>query len=398
MPAIDIVVAGHLCLDITPKFLPTGGRTLAQLLTPGTLLNTGECVVSTGGPVSNTGVALRTLGANAVLMGKVGDDDFGRVVREKMAGWGCADGILVDPRVSTSYTIVLAVPGYDRIFLHHPAANDTFSSADPNYETMRQARAFHFGYPTLMHGFFADGGRELIEMFRRARETGVTTSLDTSLPDPHSPSGQADWDTILRTVLPNVDLFLPSAEEVLFFLDREAFLRKRTQAAATGGDSLDLIAPEEYSRLSDQLLSYGAGVVALKSGHRGFYVRTAGQERLKRFGRAQVGDLANWADRELWEPIYDVERVVSATGSGDSSIAGFLTSFLRGERIEQALNYATAAGKQNVMVHDAVSGIKSFAETTALLADWKKRDMRIDAPGWRIDGAGPLWHGPNDRG
>ena len=45
-----------------------------------------------------------------------------------------ADAALtVVPGEGTSYSIVLAPPGIDRVFLHHPGANDTFCADDVNY-------------------------------------------------------------------------------------------------------------------------------------------------------------------------------------------------------------------------------------------------------------------------
>ncbi len=135
-------------------------------------------------------------------------------------------------------------------------------------------------------------------------------------------------------------------------------------------------------------------MVTLKSGHRGIYVRTAARGRLEAFGRTPAGDLENWAGRELWQPAYRVEQVASATGSGDCAIAGFLAAFVHGESIERTLQYATAAGAQNVMVHDAISGILPYEETTKLLDRMPKGGLGITTPGWRQDERG-TWHGPN---
>jgi len=46
----------------------------------------------------------------------------------------------------------------------------------PRYELLRNARLFHFGYPPLMRLMFENHGAQLAELYRRARETGVTTS------------------------------------------------------------------------------------------------------------------------------------------------------------------------------------------------------------------------------
>ena len=394
MEACDVIVAGHICLDLTPMFYETGARSLSQIIVPGALTVVGECVVSTGGPVANTGLALRRMGIRTVLMGKVGEDSFGRAIIEVLDGYGCADGVIRAPGEVTAYTIVIAPPGIDRSFLHNPGANNTFSADDVDYDALDSAGVFHLGYPPLMERLFLNDGEELAAVFERARARGVTTSLDMSLPDPESPSGHVDWDAVLRRVLPNVDLFLPSIEEVLYFLERDAFLQRRAEAAERGCSIIDLLGPPDYGRLSARLLDYGTGVVTLKSGHRGIYVRTAARGRLEAFGRMPAGDLENWAGRELWQPAYHVEQVASATGSGDCAIAGFLAAFVHGESIERTLQYATAAGAQNVMVHDAISGILPYEETTKLLDRMPKGGLDIKTPGWRQDERG-TWHGPN---
>lgn len=394
MKKCDIVVAGHICLDITPKFLDAGPRPLAEILRPGTLTQVGECVVSGGGPVANTGVALRRLGMDVVQMGKVGDDAFGEALIKVLQGHGCGEGVLVVPGEQTSYTIVLAPPHIDRMFLHNAGANDTFAADDVDYDVLDGARAFHLGYPPLMARLYEDDGAQLVEIFRRAKERGVTTSLDMTLPDPEASSGKVDWPKVFEATLPWVDLFVPSGEEMFFCLERERFLELSARAHARGMSPLDLMTAADYARLSHRLLDYGAGVVTLKSGHRGVYVRSGGADRLERFGRAECGDVSEWAGREMWEPAYHIDRVASATGSGDCAIAGFLAAFMNGCSLADALRYATAAGYQNVTVYDAVSGILSWEETTAMLDTTPKAPLELEGEGWRRDQERGTWHGP----
>ena len=76
-----IVVAGHLCLDIIPDLSGSpSGATLADILRPGQPVNVGPATLSTGGAVSNTGLALHRLGVPVRLMGKVGNDLFGQAI------------------------------------------------------------------------------------------------------------------------------------------------------------------------------------------------------------------------------------------------------------------------------------------------------------------------------
>lgn len=390
----SIVVAGHLCLDITPELHRSRANSFGELLVPGALVNVGPCTVSTGGPVSNTGIALVKLGCATVMMAKVGNDPFGRSIVERMQRLGADGGIIVVDGEHTSYTVALAPPGLDRVFLHHPGANDTFGADDIPYEKLDDAVLFHLGYPPLMRRMYLNDGDELVETLRRARERGVTVSLDMSLPDPSSESGAVDWDRVLRRALPYVDIFLPSAEEVLFALERDRFLRRRDQSAREGMDALELFTPDDYSRLSERLLSYGVAVAGLKSGHRGIYVRTASAGRLSSCGRLAVNDNEAWADRELWEPPFAVDSVASATGAGDCAIAGFLAAAVRGESLESAVRAATALGAQNVSVLDATSGITDWEQTVEMMKCARKEPLEIEANGWRFDEQGQRWRGP----
>ena len=387
---IDVIVAGHICFDVIPSFERAGKSSVEEILVPGKLIEVGKAVVSTGGLVSNTGLALLRLGIKTELMGKVGDDFFGRATLSKLKGLGAEKGMVVVKAEHSSYTIVIAPPGIDRIFLHNPGANETFGFDDVNFDIVRQTRMFHLGYPPLMKQLYSNGGEELVRIFQAVKEAGATTSLDMSLPDPDSPSGQVDWDSILKASMPYIDIFLPSAEEVMFMLDKEKFSRKRKEAE--GKDIVDYFEAGELSGLADKLLNYGGGIAGIKCGHRGFYLKTADKDRLAAFGFAKPADLDNWAGRELWEPSYHVDKFAGAAGSGDSCIAGFLAAYIKGESVESAIRYACALGAQNVRVLDTVSGIKSWDETTTEIeSGWAKNKLTINVPGWRFDTAGQRW-------
>ena len=387
------VVAGHLCLDIIPDLSSVALKSGAEFFVPGKVRLIGPATLSTGGAVSNTGLALVKLGIDTALMGKVGDDPFGSLIRLLLEKWGITEGVIVVEGETTSYTIALDPPGLDRMFLHLPGTNDTFSAEDVQYDLVAERDLFHFGYPPIMRLMYSDGGRQLVEVFRRVKSLGVTTSLDMAMPDPRSAAGQADWVSILAGVMPYVDIFLPSAEELLYMLERERF---DDYQARRSEDMLALFTGDDLSRLSDRLLEMGGKVVGIKCGYRGVYVRTAGEERLAEMGKVKPADLANWANRELWEPSFRVEHYAGGTGSGDSCIAGFLAAFLRGHTLEDAVRYACAAGGFNVTAPDALSGLRPWPEIVAKVQGWEKNRLQVEGNGWSCDERG-LWHGPHDR-
>lgn len=394
----DVIAAGHICLDIIPAFPDTKVQDISVLLRPGKLVNVGSAAISTGGPVSNTGLAMKKLGLNVAFMAKVGDDDFGRLIRERLRREGSDVGISVAAGEASSYTVAIAPSGIDRIFLHNPGTNDTFGAVDVDYAVVTQAKLFHLGYPPLMRRLYANKGEELVSIFRRAHEAGTITSLDMSLPDPASESGRAPWRQILERVLPYVDLFLPSAGEAFYMMTPEEFLAEKGRAS--GGDVVESLTASTYSCLAVQFLAMGAKVVMLKAAVRGTYLRTG---HVGALGDQTLGlphQPEEWSQRELWCPSFHVPRIASATGSGDSAIAGFLAAFVRGYDPVTTLKYANCLGYQNLHALDALSGIRTWEETTAQVASGAlpMNPLRIEEPGWRWQESLGVWVGPADKG
>ncbi len=354
-----VISAGHICLDITPVF--QAGKQfdqLSSLLIPGKLIQVEAADVHTGGSVANTGLALKLLGCDVTLLGKVGDDAFGMIIRSILAGYG-AGGLLVDPGSSTSYSVVLAVPGMDRIFLHSPGANDTFSDADIPENALEDAALFHLGYPPLMKELWKNDGAGLSQLFRRVKEKGIATSLDLAAVDPHSPAGQADWEKILSNVLPRVDFFVPSFEELCWMLDRERYNR----LALNGRDMTDgLDMKAEALPLAEKLLSMGCRIVIIKCGTSGMLLRTAGADAVSGIGSRLELNAGSWCDQLVFQPCFRADIIRSTTGAGDTSIAAFLAAVLSGRDPAACIALAAAEGACCVTAYDALSGLRPLDE------------------------------------
>jgi sugar/nucleoside kinase (ribokinase family) len=393
-PGFDALVAGHICLDIHPDLSGSHREPFDKIFLPGRLIAAGPVSYSSGGAVSNTGLALNRLGIVTRLRGKVGNDLFGQALEKIIAGHGShlTKDLIVDPSAGTSYTIIIDYPGADRIFLHFPGANDFFLTSDIPNELLAQARLFHFGYPQVMRSTFIENGKILTEIFRQAKRTGITTSLDLAFPDPSSEAGQADWRRILESVLPMVDIFLPSAEEILFMLRRNTYEEMRQTGKSS--DILPLLTAEMLSDLGQELITMGAKIVGLKLGYRGMYLRTAESSHLELLGKACPSNLDAWAGKELWAPCFKV-AVAGTTGSGDATIAGFLAAILRGLSVEQSLTMAVAVGACNVEATDSLSGIRDWEDTVQRIYNgWEHQPLELNTPGWDLDQASGLWHGP----
>ena len=381
----DVTCAGHLCLDITPAFADRGNLAIEEILKPGTLVKVGPAQVSTGGSVSNSGIGLKILGLRVAFMTLVGRDDFGRVAASILARHGMSQGLATTDQASTSYSIVISPPGIDRFFIHDPGANNLFSSEHIDFGIVAASRLFHLGYPTVMKALYRNKGAKLVEIFRRAKKSGVTTSLDLAMLDPRSEESRIDWRAIFRKLLPYVDLLLPSVEESLFCMYPEPY---RVLREKVSGDLIEHIESDLFSRIAGEFLDFGCGVCMLKAGHQGIYIRTAKAERLRQFGPAAPVEPESWAELELWCPAFEVSRIVSATGAGDVSISAFLGGLLAGWPVERCLKAAALAGYLNLQTVDSFSGLKSLEECGRLLDSSelpvKKLDRKLGS-GWNFD-------------
>lgn len=356
-----VIAAGHICLDITPVFQSEKVSGLYEILTPGKLIHTGAADIHTGGSATNTGLAMKLLGADVTIMGKVGRDSFGEIIRSILEKYGADSGLLFSDRDATSYSIVLAIPGIDRIFLHNPGANDSFCADDIPRSALKEAALLHFGYPPLMKSFFKDQGAELIKLMKLAKECGAATSLDFASVDPSSEAGQADWSKILKHVIPYVDLLVPSAEELCFMLDRRRFQEWKKRAEER--DITEILDIEtDIMPLADQCMELGAKVLLIKCGVKGIFYQTSDSKELKKTGSRLELDPELWAGKRGFERSFMPDRILSGTGAGDVSIAGFLTAVLNGYSPEKSVQLAAAAGACCVSSYDALSGLKSLSE------------------------------------
>ena len=373
MPArTKVIAAGCVCIDITPEFRSGSVADIGELLRPGKLIETGRATISPGGAVSNTGLALKALGEDVVLVARIGDDLLGDTLSKILLQQGVKLSLIRSSGEDTAYSVVLAIPGIDRIFLHDPGANHTFCADDIPQDELEDTAIFHFGYPPIMRSMYSDNGAELVKVMTKAKNAGCITSLDMAMADPESEAGKADWPSILKKVLPLTDIFVPSFEEMLFMLDRTRY--EELKEVAGNKDITDIAdLDRDIKPLADKCMALGAKILLLKCGVPGLYLRTADKNRLTEIADMTGIDAELWGGRDLYEKSYVAERVASASGAGDTCIAAFLASILHGESPEDSLHIASATGALSVAEYDAVSGLLPLPEVKAKIeSGWDK--------------------------
>ncbi|MEX2442590.1 MAG: carbohydrate kinase family protein [Alkalispirochaeta sp.] len=444
-PYMDAIVIGHVCIDLTPGFhahRPVGA--VAELMRPGGLVDVAGLTVSPGGAVSNTGASLARMGMDVGLIGRVGADPLAEMLRSELASAGVRAGLVLveDPSAGTSYSVILPIPGLDRIFLHDSGANDNFSVRDLVEGCERLGvdagegvgtgdgvdrapsgqdgapRLMHFGYPTAVASMYRSGPEPLRDLFAAARQRGMTVSVDFSLPDPEGEAAMAPWREILAEAMPLTDICFPSVEELSLMIDPGGFFERERTRAGAGAFS-----PDYGYALAGELVAMGSAIVAVKLGSCGLLFRwdPTAHDRLQDTGAITLGDRlpagavssedfgspgssgssgSSGAVDAILVPSYPVEKIVSATGAGDTAIAGFLAALLAGRSLLEAAEMGCVAGRNAVTTIDAVSSVQPLAvmDEFRRTASHRSEVTFEDSSAWHMRPDGAFEHRvPTDR-
>lgn len=382
----DVVVFGYTVGDLFPTFYPAKNG-FKDVFIPGKLVNIGKMEWSVGGAVSNTGIGLHRLGIDTSLIGRIGDDIIGGVVKKIIEERvGDHARLKVVEGAVTGYSVCIAVPGVDRQFLSCPGANDEHCADDLNPEDLKGAKIFHYGYPTLSKIMYDNDGDEMEKVFRRAKEFVPCTSLDMTLPDPEHESGKIDWKKYITRMAGCVDCFFPSIEELLYMMRNEFYWECKNKDE----DILNSLTPDDLPGLGQELIDLGYAVIAIKCGSMGYYLKTAGKERLEKLGIFE--DVEAWADKEMFSNIYMMDQVKSTVGAGDCSIAGLIAGMVRGYTPEQAVNTAVGTGAMCVTEYGATEGIIPLEEQEKLMGTkYQKATPAYEGSYWQYDEASKLY-------
>lgn len=371
-----VISAGHICLDITPVFPEKQYTKVEEILKPGKLIQMEKADVHIGGSVGNTGIAMKILGADVSLVARTGDDIFGKIVLSSMNKYGADEAMRVVHGGTTAHSAILAIPGIDRIFLHHPGVNDTFSEEDISEESLKEVTLFHLGYPSVMKKLYENEGEGLLNLLKKVKKQGIVISVDMAAVDENSSASKENWKNILQKTIPYIDIFMPSVEELCYMLDKARL--EEWKERAEGGDITEILdIYQDVCPLAEKCFQMGAKILVIKCGVRGMYYCTTEAAGMSEICNILDLDVSEWSGQEGFEESYQPERFLSGTGAGDTSIAAFLTALLKKYSLKECMQLATATGASCVAAYDALSGLKSFDELERKIkAGWPKVNMQ----------------------
>ena len=302
----DVTALGELLIDFTENGLSGQGNTLFE--------------ANPGGAPCNVLAMLKKLDRSCLFVGKVGDDMFGRLLRDVAAQAGiCMDHLVFGKDVRTTLAFVQTFPNGDRdfSFYRNPGADMMLTEDELPLDAIAGSRIFHFGTLSMTH----EGVRRATcKAIDHAKQSGAIISFDPNLRPPL-------WDSLdeakrqIEYGLARCDV-LKIADNELEFMTGEAGFDK------------------------------GAAILRTKFPNIKLFNVTAGAE----------GSYSYYEDKRVFVPACKLGGTIETTGAGDTFCAG-------------VLNFVLDHGLDGLSEADLTEMLR-FAKTAAYIVTTRKGAIR----------------------
>jgi len=170
MKKYDVIALGELLIDMTDNGISGQGNTLFE--------------ANPGGAPCNVLAMLKKLGYNVGFIGKVGDDLFGRKLRNVLEETGIdTSNLCVDKECRTTLAFVETKEDGDRdfSFYRNPGADMQLKKDDIHSELLEQTRILHFGTLSMTHETVREATKFAVES---AKAQGALISFDPNIREP----------------------------------------------------------------------------------------------------------------------------------------------------------------------------------------------------------------------
>ena len=137
-----------------------------------------------GGAPCNVLAMLNKLGRKTAFIGKVGDDQFGKLLRDTITNIGIeAKGLVMDQDIHTTLAFVHTFPDGDREFSFYrkPGADMMLKEEEVDYDLIRQSKVFHFGTLSMTDEPVKSATKKALAV---AKEAGCMITFDPNLRPP----------------------------------------------------------------------------------------------------------------------------------------------------------------------------------------------------------------------
>lgn len=283
-----------------------------------------------GGAPANVAAGLAKLGQAAAFMGKVGDDEFGKMLGQVIEEVGVdISALRYDATARTALAFVTLKADGERefMFYRHPSADMLLRPEELDIDMLKNASIFHYGSISLI----AEPCRSAhITALNAAEKAGVFLSYDPNLRLPLWESAEAAREGIM-SIWEHAHLVKISEDELLFLKGEDSHEAARSLLT----DNLKIMLVTEGSKGSRYYT-------------KGFHGRVDG---------------------------FTVQAI-DATGAGDAFCAGFLSQLAQEPdlwqdeaKVRAALRYANAAGAITTTGRGAIPSLPDDAAVRELLGD-----------------------------
>ena len=313
MKTYDVVALGELLIDFAPHSVNEGGYPVLS--------------ANPGGAPGNFLAALNMYGCKTAMIGKVGDDMFGRLLVRTLQDAGIeTKGVVMDKNQFTTLAFVSLDKSGNRdfSFARKPGADTCLTPDEINESLITDARVFHFGTLSLTNEPAASATRKAIEL---AKKHGLIISLDPNLRKPLW-KNEADAKVAMTWSLKQADIVKISDEEIEFLWG---------------------LTPEEGGK--KLLNEYGVSLAYITLGPKGCYAVTASHS-------VTVNSPAGI-------------RVMDTTGAGDIFGGSAMSQFLQYKKspadlseaeLTQIVRFACTAASLSTQKHGGITSVPTLPE------------------------------------
>lgn len=299
----DVTALGEMLIDFTMNGQSDQGNQMFE--------------ACPGGAPCNVLAMLNKLGRKTAFIGKVGNDQFGKLLRDTIRELGIETrGLILDSDIHTTLAFVHTFPDGDREFSFYrkPGADMMLTEEDVDYELIRQSKVFHFGTLSMTDEPVRSATKRALEV---AREAGCIITFDPNLRPPL-------WDS------------METAKEMMEY----------------GFQYCDML------KISDNEIQFVTGKEDYDEGIR--ILQEKYQIPLIFLTMGKEGSRAYYRDIRAEKKGFIV-KAIETTGAGDTfcgcSIHGLLTNgldHLTEEKLEDILTYANAGAALITMKKGAI--------------------------------------------
>lgn len=313
----DVVALGELLIDFTEYAKSDRGNKLFE--------------ANPGGAPCNVLALLQKLGKKTAFIGKVGNDQFGRILFETINSIGIDSSNLVfDNEIPTTLAFVGKTPDGDRefSFYRNPGADMMLNADEVDEDLLKNAKIFHFGTLSMTHEAVRGA---TITAIKKAKENGAIISLDPNLREPLWKSLD-EAKTQMKAALSYCDILKISDNEIVFL---------------TGETDFD----EGVKKIREE---YDIPLICVTMG--------------------KDGSRAYYNDIKVVASGFYQENIVDTTGAGDTFCGSVLNYVcenglenLSEKQIEEMITFANAAASLVTTKAGAILSMPTEAEIEKLL-------------------------------